>query len=150
MSETLNVVCAHCDRINRVPRARLKDAGKCGACHQPLFGGGPIELDDPQRFARHTEKSDIPFLVDFWAPWCGPCRTMAPVFEQAAEMLEPEVRLAKVNIDAAPDTAMRYALRSIPAVLLLRHGREIAKTLGAMPLPQLVAWTRQHVDGVAA
>jgi thioredoxin 2 len=150
MFEALHVVCPHCDRINRVPRERLRDAGKCGACHRPLFAGGPIELDHPQRFALHAEKSDIPLLVEFWAPWCGPCRAMAPVFEQAAQMLEPEVRLAKVNTDAAPDIAMRFALRSIPALLLLRHGREIARTVGVMLVPQLVTWTRQHVDGVAA
>ena len=144
MSEALHVVCPHCDTINRVPRARLGAGGKCGACHRPLFEGHPLPLNDPSRFAKHAEGSDIPLLIDFWAAWCGPCRMMEPIVEQAAQRLEPHVRLAKVDTEAAPDVAARFAVRSIPTLALVLHGREIARTAGVMPLPQLIAWTQQH------
>ena len=150
MTDTLQVVCPHCDAINRMPRQRLRDGGKCGSCHRPLFDGRPAALDDARRFARHAAHSDIPLLVDFWAQWCGPCRAMAPVFEQAARQLEPDLRLAKVDSDAAPDLAQRFAVRSIPTLLLIRHDREIARAAGAMPLSQLVAWARRHAAVAAA
>lgn len=148
MSEGLHVVCPHCDATNRVPRERLAQGGRCGACHQPLFEGRPLPLNDATRFAKHAENSDIPLVIDFWAAWCAPCRAMAPIFEQAAVRLEPRVRLAKVDIEAAPELADRFSVRSVPSLVLVRRGREVARTAGVMPLPQLVAWVQQHVDGI--
>lgn len=150
MAETLHVVCPHCDTTNRMPHDRLAAGGRCGACHRPLFEGHPVSLDDPGRFAKHAERSDIPLLVDFWAAWCGPCHAMAPIFEQAAQRLEPQMRLAKVDTEAAADIAARFAVRSIPTLALVLHGKEIARTSGVMPLPQLVAWAHQHAGRTTA
>ena len=144
MSELLHVACPHCDALNRVPRDKLAAGGRCGACHQPLFEGRPLALDGA-RFLRHFEKSDLPLLIDFWAPWCGPCRVMAPEFERAAGRLEPQLRLAKINIDENPAVAERFAVRSIPTLVLARHGRELARTAGAQSAAQLEDWARGHL-----
>ena len=148
--DALHIVCRHCDAINRVPRERLREGGKCGSCHRPLFEKHPAALNSAARFDKHAQRSDIPLLVDFWASWCGPCRTMAPIFEQAATQLEPDVRLIKVDSDAVPELLQRYSIQSIPTLMLVHHGREIARQSEVMPLAQLLAWTREHVDGVRA
>jgi thioredoxin 2 len=148
MTTALHIVCPHCDAINRLPRERLRDGAKCGSCHRSLHEGRPAALDSVARFDRHATHSDIPLLVDFWAIWCGPCRAMAPIFEQAATQLEPDLRLVKVDSDAVQELLRRFSIQSIPTLMLVHHGREIARKSGVMPLPQLLAWTREHVDGM--
>lgn len=142
MSESLQVVCPQCDAVNRVPAGRLADRPVCGACRAPLFTGHPATLDE-ERFRKHLRASSIPLLVDFWASWCGPCRTMAPEFEAAAAQLEPAFRLVKVSTEEAQVLAQELAIRSIPTLALFKGGREVARTAGAMPAGRIVAWARQ-------
>ncbi|HCY63761.1 MAG TPA: thiol reductase thioredoxin [Oxalobacteraceae bacterium] len=137
----LHLVCPACQATNRVPEERLRDAPDCGRCHRPLFSGHPLSLTAAE-FERQLEKSDIPLLVDFWAPWCGPCRMMAPAFEQAAAQLEPHFRLVKVNTEEEQTLAARYAIRSIPTLAIFRHGREILRQAGAMGTVDIVRWAR--------
>lgn len=138
------IACPHCAAMNRMPAARLADAARCGRCHQTLFAGVPLALGDAD-FDRHALRGTLPLLVDFWAPWCGPCVQMAPYFHQAAGMLEPTVRLAKVDTEAHPALGNRFAIRSIPTLVLLRGGREIARQPGAMTLDGILRWTRTQL-----
>jgi thioredoxin 2 len=143
MDETLRIVCPHCAAVNRVLQPRLGDQPKCGKCKRPLFVKHPVELTETT-FDRHVMHSDVPVVVDFWAAWCGPCRMMAPHFERAAGELEPRVRLAKLDTEAAPGIAARYGVRSIPTLILFRNGVEAARQSGALDLPHLLHWVRAH------
>ena len=143
MTNLVQVVCPHCHTTNRVPSDRLEQQPNCGQCKSPLFTGQPLEVDAAS-FDRHVERSDLPVVVDFWAPWCGPCRTMAPAFAQAATLLEPHFRLAKVNTESVQALAARFGIRSIPTLAVFRQGREIARQAGAMDTPGLVRWIRSQ------
>jgi len=142
-NEFLHIVCPHCHTTNRVATVDLAQAPDCGKCHQPLFTGHPVPLDETA-FEKHIARSQVPVLVDFWAPWCGPCRAMAPAFEQAAQQLEPGMRLAKVNTEEAQALAARFNIRSIPTLALFVNGREVARQPGAMGAADIVRWARSQ------
>ena len=144
-ASALHIVCPHCHTTNRVRVADLPNAPDCGQCHQALFTGNPLALDAAS-FDKHIGRNQIPVLVDCWAPWCGPCRMMAPAYEQAAGLLEPQVRVAKLNTEEAQAIAARFNIRSIPTLALFVAGQEVARQAGAFRTAQDIAnWTRSHL-----
>jgi thioredoxin 2 len=144
VSDSLHIVCPHCTAVNRIPSARLGESPRCGKCHRELFTGHPVELD-AAGFDKHVGRGDIPVLVDFWAPWCGPCKMMAPHFVQVAGQLEPRVRVAKVDTEAEQALGARFGIRSIPTLALFKGGREVARQAGAMGASDIVRWTQGHL-----
>lgn len=144
MNKILNVVCPSCSVLNRIPEARLGDQPKCGKCRQGLITGKSVDLN-ANNFSAHIKRNDIPVLVDFWAPWCGPCKMMAPAFEQAASQLAPQVRLAKLNTETEQGIGAQYAIRSIPTMVLFKGGRELARQSGAMNAGGIVKWVRSQL-----
>jgi thioredoxin 2 len=143
------IVCSRCQATNRVPPERATDDPVCGKCASPLLPGEPVALDD-RSFERVVAKTEIPIVVDFWASWCGPCSMMEPHYRKAAERLKGRVLLAKVNSDENPQTASRYAIRSLPTLLMLRGGRELKRQPGAVQAAQIVAWAEAGVQAASA
>ncbi|KTD45537.1 thioredoxin [Legionella rubrilucens] len=144
MTNAMHLVCPHCHTTNRLPTGRLTAHPKCGKCAEPIFDAKPVALDQAA-FERHLTHNDIPLLVDFWAQWCGPCKMMAPYFESAAGLLEPTVRLVKINTETQPALAARYSIQSIPTLMLFNHGREIARSAGVMGAEDIVRWVNQYL-----
>ena len=142
MKNDLHLVCPHCQSINRVPTAKLSEHPNCGRCQQPLFTGEPIELTTAT-FSRHVERSDLPLLVDFWAPWCGPCRSFAPIFEDVAEERSGKMRFVKVNTEAERELSARFRIRSIPTIMMFKNGEVIDMLNGAVPKAPFDSWLNE-------
>jgi len=144
MSNPIKVVCAHCDAVNKLPSDKLDAGGTCGKCKKKLFSGKSVTLKGAHA-QRHFEQSGIPVVVDCWAAWCGPCKSFAPIFKQATKKLEPKVRFATLDTEKEQRLAARFKIRSIPTLLIMRNGKEVARQAGLMTLAQLEAWLKPYI-----
>jgi thioredoxin 2 len=142
MANAVHVVCPQCDAVNRIPDGRPAKLAVSGHCGSGLFLGRPLELGG-ERFEKHTARNDNPVIADFWAPWCGPCRAMSPIFERAARELEPQARFVKVNVDEEPELAARFGVRGIPALFVVRRGKVVAQQAGLADMRLLQSWVQQ-------
>lgn len=148
MTEAAKLTCATCGQMNRVPLAKLADGPKCGSCGDPLADGRVIELD-ARAHDKATRGDEMPLLVDYWAPWCGPCRMMAPEFAKAAAALKGRARLAKLNTEDLPEIAGRARIQGIPALILYHRGREVARLAGARPAADIIGFVQGHLTARA-
>tara|TARA_R110000744_G_scaffold36034_3_gene83251 strand:+ start:133771 stop:134238 length:468 start_codon:yes stop_codon:yes gene_type:complete len=146
MTDTIHIICPACQAKNRIPAAKLAAGLACGACKASLFPGAPFELDEA-RLNKHLKNDEVPLLVDFWAPWCGPCRTMAPMFADASRQMSPAVRFAKLDTEQHQSVGARFQIRGIPLIILFDKGREIARQAGVMNAGQIVSWVGQNLKG---
>ncbi|TQV86847.1 thioredoxin TrxC [Aliikangiella coralliicola] len=144
MTTKIRLVCGECNTVNQFPVERLDDQPICAECKQPLFSGAPISVNT-DNLIRHIKHSGIPVLVDFWAPWCGPCVSFAPVFNEFAQRVGNQLRLLKVDTEANQQASIDFNIRSIPTLALYRDGQEITRMSGAMGLPQLQQWVIQQL-----
>lgn len=148
MAENL-IVCSHCASVNRIAETRPASSAKCGKCGRKIFEAHPQDVDSAT-FKRHLARTSLPVLVDVWAPWCGPCRMMAPAYQEAAGQLEPFVVLVKLNSDKEQALSAELGIRGIPTMILFQHGQEIGRTSGAMSAGQIVQWVRGRLPATAA
>jgi thioredoxin 2 len=144
MSDVKHIVCPSCSAVNRIPTQKIGKSPACGKCHKALFDGHPVTLT-AGNFQKNVSRNDIPVVVDFWAPWCGPCKMMAPAFEQVAAELSPDVRLAKLNTEDEQAIGANLNIRSIPTMVIFKNGREVARQAGAMSAADIKSWVQTNI-----